>query len=93
MSTSKFLRLPNGQSIRPFMIASVSPSESGVQILGTSGNLIGFINIDSLQYNEKIKTEICDLITDSCDNKSNKISQIEWDIVFKRNVIMELTSS
>ena len=44
MSTSKFLRLPNGQSIRPFMIASVSPSESGVQILGTSGNLIGFIN-------------------------------------------------
>lgn len=89
MTTSKFLRLPNGQSIRPFMISSIYPSESGVQLLNASGNMIGFIEIDNKQYHDRIKIEICDLITNACSYKSNKIIQIDWDGVYKKYMIIQ----
>lgn len=83
MVTSKFLRLPNGQVIRPYMISSASPCDNGVTILGSSSNIIGFISVDTSLYNQEIKAHICEMLANICDEKTNKINQIDWVKVFE----------
>jgi|694.fasta_scaffold62710_1 hypothetical protein len=78
MAKSKFLRLPNGQIIRPFMISSASPTDAGVAILGSSNDMIGFISIDEKLYNQEIKAHICEILANICEEKSKEINQVDW---------------
>ena len=82
MSKSQYLKLPNGAAIRPYMIAACSPTNKGVALLGTSGRMIGYIEIDSSKYQvEKLKPLIADLILECCDQGKN-FKQIDWNSVF-----------
>jgi hypothetical protein len=72
MSKSQYLKLPNGAAIRPYMIAVCSPTTKGVALLGTSGRMIGYVEIDSSKYQvEKLKLLIADLILECCDQGKN----------------------
>ena len=82
MAKSKFLRLPNGQIIRPFMISSAGPTDGGVSILGSSNDMIGFISIDEQLYNQEIKAHICEMLANICEENKKEINQIDWDKAF-----------
>jgi hypothetical protein len=82
MSKSKFLKLTNGTVIRPFMIAICSPTDSGVALYGSSGHMIGFIEVDSTKYDaDKLKLLIMRLIQECCDLGKN-FKQIDWEPAF-----------
>lgn len=82
MSKSKFLKLPNGSVIRPFMIAISSATDSGVILLSSSSLIIGFIEVDGSKYDaEKLKLIIIQLIQECVDLGKN-FKQIDWESVF-----------
>ena len=82
MSKSKFLKLPNGTVIRPFMITICSPTDSGVALLSSSSLMVGFIEVDSTKYDaDKLKLLIMRLIQECCDLGKN-FKQIDWEPAF-----------
>ena len=82
MSKSKFLKLTNGTVIRPFMIAICSPTDSGVALLSSSSQMIGFIEVDSTKYDaDKLKLLIMRLIQECVDLAKN-FKQIDWESAF-----------
>lgn len=87
MSKSNFLRLPNGQFIRPFVICGASATTTGVTLVDSANKMLGFIPVDDGVYNaEEAKNRIVDLILERCDKKG-AATPINWDAVlntFKR---------
>jgi hypothetical protein len=82
MSKSKFLKLPNGSIVRPYMIAASSPIDTGVSLLSSTSEMIGFIEVDSAKYHaEKLKLIIVNLIQE-CVDLGKKFNQIDWDSAF-----------
>jgi hypothetical protein len=82
MTKSKFLKLPNGAIIRPFMIAISSPTDNGVSLLSSSSQMIGFIEVDSNKYDaDKLKLLIMRLIQE-CVDLTRNFQQIDWESAF-----------
>jgi len=82
MSKSKFLKLPNGTVIRPFMIMICSPTDSGVALHSSSSQMVGFIEVDSAKYeDEKLKLILMRLIQECVDLGKN-FNQINWEPAF-----------
>jgi hypothetical protein len=75
-SKSKFVKLPNGTRLRPYLIAQCSPTDKGVSILNSGGNMIGFI--DTLDATEK--QIVMDLL-DDCANDNKKFVQPDWSFL------------
>jgi hypothetical protein len=82
MSKSNFLKLPNGQFVRPFMICGASSTDTGVTLVDSSNKMLAFIPVDATQYDaEKAKEHIVDLILERCEKKG-LAETINWDNVF-----------
>ena len=83
MSKSNFLKLPNGQFIRPFMICGASATGTGVTLLDSANKLLGFIPVDASVYDaENAKNHIVDLILER-SNKKGTVTPINWDAVLE----------
>ena len=64
------------------MIAICSPTDSGVALLSSSSQMIGFIEVDSTKYDaDKLKLLIMRLIQECCDLGKN-FKQIDWEPAF-----------
>ena len=83
MSKSNFLKLSNGQAVRPFMICGVSATDTGVTLVDSSNNLLAFIPVDASVYDaESAKNYIVDLILER-SNKKGTVTPINWDAVLE----------
>jgi hypothetical protein len=82
MAKSRFLTLPSGQVIRPFMIGGMSPEEYGVVLVDSSNRRLGVITIDRKLYDaDGLKLHIIKLLEESCA-LGKHFTQINWDEVF-----------
>lgn len=82
MKNPKLLQLPNGASVRPFMIAVTSATDNGVVLLSSTTQIIGFIEVDGDKYDaEKLKLLIMKLLY-KCVEDGQKFKQIDWESVF-----------
>ena len=82
MSINRFLRLPSGQLIRPFMIGGMKPDVLGVVLVDTSNKNLGIIEIDDELYDaENLKPHIISLLEACCEQGKN-FKQIDWDEAF-----------
>ena len=82
MSINRFLRLPSGQLIRPFMIGGMKPDVVGVELVDTSNKNLGIIEFDDELYDaEKLKPHIISLLEACCEQGKN-FKQIDWDEAF-----------
>lgn len=82
MSKNRFLKLPSGQVIRPFMIGGMKPDVLGVVLVDTSNNNLGIIGINDELYDaEKVKPHIISLLEACCEQGKN-FKQINWDEAF-----------
>ncbi len=83
MSKSNFLKLPNGQFIRPFMICGASATGTGVTLVDSANKMLGFIPVDASVYDaESAENCIVDLILERCDTKG-PAAPINWDAVLE----------
>ena len=83
MSKSNFLKLPNGQFIRPFMICGASATATGVTLVDSANKMLGFIPVDASVYDaESAKNRIVELILERCDTKG-PAAPIDWHAVLK----------
>ena len=83
MSKSNFLKLPNGQFIRPFMICGASATGTGVMLVDSTNKMLGFISVDASVYDaESAKNYIVDLILER-SNKKGTVTPINWDAVLE----------
>jgi hypothetical protein len=85
-NTSKFIRFPNGARCRPHMIGGVNPTETGVMVTTSNGDILSFI----LARDEEQQIRVIDLLADCCD-AGKKFVQPDWsflddDLRFEINV-------
>ena len=82
MTKSRFLTLPSGQVIRPFMIGGMSPEEYGVVLVDSSNRKLGVIRVDRKLYDAVgLKLHIIKLLEETCAQGKN-FTQINWDEAF-----------
>ncbi len=72
-SKLKFLVLPNGSRLRPFMIAGISITENGVALSSSGGDMVGFIAAEGLPKQK----EIAELM-DGCVTAGKNFVQPDW---------------
>ena len=72
MSKNRFLKLPSGQLIRPFMIGGMTSDDDGVVLVDTSNKLLGEIKVDNGVYDaENLKPLIISLLEACCEQGKN----------------------
>lgn len=82
MAKSRFLTLPSGQVIRPFMIGGMTPESYGVVLVDSSNRRLGVIRINEKLYEaESLKFHIIKLLKATCA-QGRDFTQINWDDEF-----------
>lgn len=69
----KFLVLPNGSRLRPFVIAGISVTDKGVALSSSGGTMVGFIEVEDSSR----RKEIAELL-DECVTVGKNFVQPDW---------------
>jgi hypothetical protein len=75
-NTSKFLTLPDGTAFRPSVIARVAPTDNGVVIQNSGGEMLGFIAISD----PDIKRSVQGMILECADDLKG-VNQPDWNTI------------
>lgn len=74
---SKFVVLPDGTRLLPFVLRNMGPTNEGVQIGdGTAKGMVGFIKV----ADENKKLKVLDLL-DECATRGKKFVQPDWSFL------------